>query len=218
MVPPSEGQAPHAGQPVVEAGVALGQAPAAVIMVHGRNAGPANILDLAMRFERPDLTYLAPAAAGGTWYPFSFMADIASNEPGISSGISVLNALVTRVEAAGIPKSRIVLAGFSQGACLTSEFAIRHPARYGGVLVFTGGAIGPPGTTWDGGQAFNGTPVFLGCSDRDAHVPESRARETAEVFRRLGADVTLRIYPGMGHVVNDDEIAFARGVLDRVVV
>ena len=211
---------PHAGQPVVEAGVALGQAPAAVIMVHGRNAGPANILDLAERFERPNLTYLAPAAAGGTWYPFSFMADSASNEPGISSGIAVLKALVTRIEDAGIPKARIVLAGFSQGACLTSEFAIRHPARYGGVLIFTGGAIGPPGTTWGppstGAPGFDGTPVFLGCSDRDAHVPESRARETADVFRRLGADVTLRIYPGMGHVVNDDEIASARSVLDTV--
>ena len=208
---------PHEGQPVAEAGVALGQAPAAVIMVHGRNAAPANILDLAARFERPNFTYLAPAAAGGTWYPFSFMADIASNEPGISSGIATLSALVTRVENAGIPKSRIVLAGFSQGACLTSEFAIRHPARYGGVLIFTGGAIGPPGTAWQaGGEVFGGTPVFLGCSDRDAHVPESRARETADVFRRLGADVTLRIYPGMGHVVNEDEIAFARGLLDAV--
>ena len=200
----------------MEGGIPLGQAPAAVIMVHGRNAGPANILDLATRFDRPNLTYLAPAAAGGTWYPFSFMADIASNEPGISSGIAVLNALVTRIEDAGIPKPRIVLAGFSQGACLTSEFAIRHASRFGGVLVFTGGAIGPDGTTWNSSGDFGGTPVFLGCSDRDAHVPESRARETADVFRRLGADVTLRIYPGMGHVVNDDEIAFARGVLDTV--
>ena len=216
---------PHQGQPVVEAGVALGEARAAVIMVHGRNAGPANILDLAARFERPALTYLAPAAAGGTWYPFGFMADIATNEPGISSGIAALHALVTRVENAGVPKSRIVLAGFSQGACLTSEFALRHPARYGGILVFTGGAIGPPGTKWaeasrngrdSGRQAFDGTPVFIGCSDRDAHVPEARARETADVFRRLGADVTLRIYPGMGHVVNDDEIAFAQGMLDAV--
>jgi len=214
---------PHEGQPVAEAGAALGQAPAAVIMVHGRNAAPANILDLAARFARPNLTYLAPAAAGGTWYPFGFMADIATNEPGISSGIAVLGALVSRIEHAGIPKSRIVLAGFSQGACLTSEFAIRHPARYGGVLVFTGGAIGPPGTTWNppppdarGARGFGGTPVFIGCSDRDAHVPEARARETADVFSRLGADVTLRIYPGMGHVVNDDEIAFAQGLLDAV--
>src|SRR5688572_27963342 len=140
---------PHGGQPVAEAGVTLGQAHAIVIMVHGRNAAPANSLALAARFERPTLTYLAPAAAGGTWYPYSFMADIASNEPGISSGIAVLHALVARVEQAGIPKSRIVLAGFSQGACLASEFAIRHPARYGGVLVFTGGAIGPAGTTWN---------------------------------------------------------------------
>ena len=211
---------PHEGQPVVEAGAPLGQAPAAVIMVHGRNAAPANILDLAKRFERPDLTYLAPAAAGGTWYPFSFMADIASNEPGISSGMAVLRALVTRIEAAGVPRSRIVLAGFSQGACLTSEFAIRHPARYGGVLVFTGGAIGPAGTEWNpplpDARGFDGTPVFIGCSDRDAHVPEARARETANVFSRLGANVTLRIYPGMAHVVNDDEIAFAQGMLDAV--
>ena len=207
---------PHEGQPVLEAGAPLGAAPAVVIMVHGRNAAPANILDLAKRFERPDLTYLAPAAAGGTWYPFSFMADIASNEPGISSGIEVLNALVARVERAGISRSRIVLAGFSQGACLTAEFAIRNASRFGGVLIFTGGAIGPPGTTWTEHGDFNGTPVFLGCSDRDAHVPETRARETADVFRRLGADVTLRIYPGMGHVVNDDEIAFAQGLLHTV--
>ena len=213
---------PHAGQPVVEAGAALGEAPAAVIMVHGRNAAPANILNLAAQFDRPHLTYLAPAAAGGTWYPFSFMADIASNEPGLSSAIGVLSALVSRVENAGIPKSRIVLAGFSQGACLASEFAIRHPARYGGVLVFTGGAIGPPGTTWApaspdaSARGFGGTPVFIGCSDRDAHVPEARARETADVFSRLGADVTLRIYPGMGHVVNDDEIAWAKDLLDAV--
>jgi predicted esterase len=207
---------PHRGQAVAEAGAPLGQSKAVVIMVHGRNAGPANILDLATRFARPQLTYLAPAAAGGTWYPNSFMADIASNEPGISSGIEVLKAMVARVERAGVPKARIVLAGFSQGACLTSEFAIRHPARYGGVLIFTGGAIGPEGTAWNDAGDFSGTPVFLGCSDRDAHVPESRARETADVFTRLGADVTLRIYPGMGHVVNDDEIAFAQGLLDAV--
>ena len=208
--------APHEGQPVAEAGAPLGQAPAVAIMVHGRNAAPANILDLAARFERPNVTYLAPAAAGRTWYPSSFMADLESNEPGISSGLEVLSALVARVERAGIPRSRIVVAGFSQGACLTAEFAIRHASRFGGVLVFTGGAIGPRGTTWNYPGDLAGTPVFIGCSDRDLHVPEVRARETAEVFGRLGADVTLRIYPGMAHVVNDDEIAFAQGVLDAV--
>jgi predicted esterase len=207
---------PHGGQPIAEAGVPLGQARAAVIMVHGRNAAPANILQLAARFDRPGLTYLAPAAAGGTWYPHSFMAEIVSNEPGLSSGLAVLGSLVSRVEAAGIPRSRIVLAGFSQGACLTSEFAIRNPSRYGGVLIFTGGAIGPEGTTWNAAGDFDGTPIFLGCSDRDAHVPESRARETADALSALGANVTLRIYPGMGHVVNDDEIAFAQRLLDDV--
>jgi predicted esterase len=205
---------PHEGQPVVEAGTPLGQSSAVVILVHGRNAAPANILDLVPRLDRPGLTYLAPAAAGRTWYPQGFMADIASNEPGLSSGIAVLEGLVTRVEQAGVPRSRIVLAGFSQGACLAAEFSIRHASRFGGVVIFTGGAIGPDGTTWPGGGDFEGTPVFLGCSDRDIHVPETRARETAEVFRRLGADMTLRIYPGMGHVVNDDEIAFAQGVID----
>jgi predicted esterase len=207
---------PHAGQPVLEAGVPLGQAPAAVIMVHGRNAGPANILDLVPRLARPNLTFLAPAAANGTWYPHSFMAEIASNEPGLSSGLGVLEALLTRTQAAGIPRSRIVLIGFSQGACLTAEFAVRHASRFGGVVVFSGGVIGPPGTRWDDAGRFDGTPVFLGCSDHDSHVPESRVSESAELFRRMGADVTKRTYPGMGHLVNDDEIAFAQELLAAV--
>ncbi len=206
---------PHESQPVVEAGVPLGESRAVVILVHGRNAAPANILDLARRFERPNLTYLAPAAANRTWYPQSFMADLASNEPGVSSGLEVLHALLERIEAAGVPRSHIVLAGFSQGACLVSEFAVRHATRFGGILVFSGGAIGPVGTTWDVGGNFEDTPIFLGCSDNDAHVPEVRVRETADVFTRLGADVTLRIYPGMGHLVNDDEIRFAQQILDR---
>src|SRR5580765_3888280 len=140
---------PHEGQPLVEAGLPLGRAPVVVIMVHGRSAAPANILDLAGRFDRPNLTYLAPAAADRTWYPNSFMADFESNEPGISSGIAVLASLVDKAEATGIRRSGIVLAGFSQGACLVSEFAIRHASPFGGVLVFSGGAIGPPGTRWN---------------------------------------------------------------------
>lgn len=207
---------PHEGGPVVEAGLPLGQGRAAVIMVHGRNAAPANILDLARRFERADVTYLAPAAAGRTWYPLSFMAPIAGNEPGVSSAIGVLATLVERVVNAGVPREHIVLCGFSQGACLISEFAIRHAARYGGLLVFSGGAIGAPGTTWPYAGAFDGTPVFLGCSDQDSHVPELRVRETADVFTRMGADVTLRIYPGMGHLVNDEELEHARQLIDRV--
>ena len=207
---------PHAGQPVIEAGVPLGQAPAAVIMVHGRNAGPANILDLVPRLARPNLTYLAPAAANRTWYPHSFMAGIASNEPGLSSGLGVLESLLARTQAAGIPRSRVVLLGFSQGACLTAEFAVRHASRFGGVVVFSGGVVGPPGARWDDAGRFDGTPVFLGCSDHDSHVPESRVSESAELFRRMGGDVTKRTYPSMGHLVNDDEIAFAQDLLAAV--
>ena len=207
---------PHEGQPLVEAGAPLGPGTPVVILVHGRNAAPPNILDLARRWDRPDLTYLAPSAAGRTWYPNSFMADIPGNEPGISSGLSVLASLVARVEAAGVARSRIVIAGFSQGACLASEFAIRHASRFGGLLIFSGGAIGPAGTTWHYEGRFDGTPVFLGCSDQDAHVPESRVRETADVFAGMGAAVTLRIYPRMGHLVNDDEIAAAQRLLDEV--
>lgn len=205
--------APHEGQPVIEAGAPLGTAPVAVVLVHGRNAGPANILDLAARFERPDLTYLAPAAAGRTWYPHSFLADIASNEPGLSSALAVLAALVARVEAAGVPRHRIVLAGFSQGACLAAEFAVRHPARYGAVVVYSGGVIGPPGTAWDHRGRFDGTPIFFGCSDVDSHVPEARVNESAALCQRMGGEVTRRIYPGMGHLVNDDEIAWMYGLL-----
>ena len=208
---------PHVGQPVMGAGPPLGRSPVVVIMVHGRNAGPENILDLVPRLARSNVSYLAPGAADRTWYPYSFMADIASNEPGLSSGLEVLRLLVARVEQAGVPRHRIVLLGFSQGACLTTEFAVRHSARYGGVAVYSGGAIGPPGTRWDELGQFEGTPIFLGCSDRDAHVPEPRVTESAELCARMGAAVTKRIYPGMGHLINDDEIRWTQDLLDSLV-
>jgi predicted esterase len=216
MVQPSASGEPHAGQPVAEAGLPLGLAPAAVIMLHGRGATPANILDLLPRLARPALTYLAPAAANRTWYPHSFMSDITSNEPGLSSGLAVIDSLINRIHAAGLPQSRVVLLGFSQGACLTAEFAVRRASRFGGVIVFSGGVVGPPGTRWNDAGRFDGTPVFFGCSDHDSHVPESRVNESAELFARMGAVVTKRIYPGMGHLVNDDEIACAQRLLDSV--
>jgi predicted esterase len=185
-------------------------------MVHGRGAGPENILDLVPLLGRPNASYLAPAAANRTWYPYSFMAEIASNEPGLSSGLAVLGGLVARAEAAGIPRDRIVVLGFSQGACLATEFAVRNPARYGGIVVFSGGAIGPPGTKWNESGHFDGTPIFFGCSDRDAHVPEARVIESAELCARMGAEVTRRIYPGMGHTIIDDEIAWAQDLLERI--
>ena len=192
-------------------------------MVHGRGAGPENILDLVPELGHPGVTYLAPAAANRTWYPYSFMADIAKNEPYLSSALSVLAALVSKVEGAGVRRDHIVMLGFSQGACLTTEFAIRNASRFGGIVAFSGGAIGPPGTTWDGlgvgsgeRRGFDGTPMFFGCSDVDAHVPAERVRESAAVCARLGADVTTRIYPAMGHLVNDDEIAWAQALFARL--
>ncbi len=208
---------PHAGEPLAAAGAPLGESPAVVIMVHGRNAAPPNILDLVPRFERSDFTYLAPAAAGRTWYPLSFMAEREKNEPGIASGLWVLEHLVAEIVARGISKTRILLLGFSQGACLTAEFAVEHADRYGGVILYSGGVIGAPGTAWDYPGSFGGTPVFLGCSDVDAHVPKTRVDESAALFTRMGATVTERIYPEMGHLVNEDEIAFTRALMNAVV-
>jgi predicted esterase len=207
---------PHAGQPVLAWGKPLGQAPIAVIMIHGRGAGPENILELAPVIGHSHATYLAPAAANNTWYPYSFMTEIAKNEPFLSSALSVVGSLVSEIENAGITRDHIVVMGFSQGACLTTEFAIRNASRFGGFVAFSGGAIGPAGTKWDERGRFDGTPMFFGCSDVDPHIPEERVRESAEVTARMGADVTTRIYPGMGHIVNDDEIAHARGMLEAI--
>jgi phospholipase/carboxylesterase len=207
---------PHGGQPVLARGRALGEGRAVVLMLHGRNAGPSNILELAAAFDHPDVTYLAPAAAGGTWYPMGFMAPTEQNEPGISSGISVVHALIERAVASGVPAERIVLLGFSQGACLASTAAQRRPDCYGGVIVYSGGLIGPPGTVWSAEGTLGGTTAFFGCSDRDAHIPEERVRASAAQYERMGAAVTTRIYPGMGHLVNPDEIAFARDLLAQL--
>ena len=193
-----------------------------VVMLHGRGAGPENILDLVPRLANPHFEYIAPAAPNRTWYPFSFMADIASNEPHLSNALAQVTAAVAAAEKSGVPRHKIVLLGFSQGACLATEFMIRNASRFGGLIAFSGGAIGPPGTTWatDGADGtelnFAGTPMFFGCSDIDAHVPESRVRESAALCVRMGASVTTRIYPGMGHLVNDDEIAQARALLSTL--
>jgi predicted esterase len=208
---------PHAGQPVMQTGADPARARAAMIMIHGRNAAPQNILELAPVFARPDFLYVAPAAAGGTWYPYSFMAPRERNEPGISSGLFVIESLVSDLLARGFASQQIMLLGFSQGACLTSEFSIRHPRRYGGVMALSGGLIGEPGTTWDDvTTSLDGTPVFLGCSDVDPHIPKERVLESEAVFRRLGANVTRKLYPGMGHTVSADEVTVVQTVMDEV--
>ena len=208
---------PHAGQPVLRRGPAPAQARLAVILVHGRGDSAAGILGLADGFDTPDVMWIAPQAASQTWYPYSFLAPMPQNEPGLSSGIKVIGDLVETLGAEGIPPERIVLMGFSQGACLSQEFAARHARRYHAVIGLSGGLIGPPGTPRDYPGTFDGTPVFLGCSDIDPHIPVERVRESAEVFRRMGAVVDERIYPHMGHTVNADEMSAVHTLLSAAV-
>jgi predicted esterase len=209
---------PHRDQPILTAGAPLDRAPAAMLMIHGRGASAEDILALAAELGHPELAYVAPQAAGSTWYPHSFLAPLASNEPFLSSALAAVAAALARVAAAGIPPERTVLLGFSQGACLATEFAARHARRYGGVAGLSGGLIGPDGTPRDYPGSLAGTPVFLGCSDVDPHIPAARVRESAEVLRRLGGEIDARLYPGLGHTVNRDEIAAVREMLGRLPV
>jgi len=184
-----------------------------MICVHGRGASAQDILGLAQEFGVTDVAYLAPQAAENTWYPYSFLQPIAQNEPGLTSGLKKIAEIIHSLNEQGVTPDRIVLLGFSQGACLSLEFAARHARRYAGVIGFSGGLIGPPGTPRNDEGAMEGTPVFLGCSDIDPHIPLARVHETADVFRQLGATVDERIYPAMGHLVNTDEIAVASTIL-----
>ena len=213
----TEARGPHQGQPVRTAGVPLENASAAMVMVHGRGATAESILTLADELAQPGFAYLAPQAAGNAWYPNSFLAPIPSNEPGISSGMAAIGAVLARIAAAGVPVNHTMLLGFSQGACLVLEFAARHAQRYGGVAGLSGGLIGPDGTPREYSGSLDGTPVFLGCSDVDSHIPKTRVEQSAEVLRRLGAEVTMRLYPGMEHTVNEDEIEFVRRMMAALV-
>src|SRR5438270_5158647 len=210
-------QGPHQGQPVLTAGEPLDKAKAAMIMVHGRGASAEDILSLTPELNQPGFAYLAPQAAGYAWYPNSFLAPIASNEPGLSSGLAVIASLLEQLTAAGIPPERTILLGFSQGACLSLEFAARNARRYGGIAGLSGGLIGPDDTPRDYTGSLARTPVFLGCSDVDFHIPKERVLQSAEVLQRMGGDVTKRLYPRMGHTVNRDELRFVQDMMQKLV-
>ena len=204
---------PHQNQPVRTSGAPLSQARGAVIMLHGRGATAESILTLASSLGMPDLAYLAPQAGGNSWWPQSFLAPIPGNEPGISSAMQAVEGVLETVVEGGIPLERTVLLGFSQGACLATEFVARHARRYGGVAGLSGGLIGPDATPRDYPDSLESTPVFLGCSDIDSHIPAERVRLTASTLERLGGTVTMRLYPGMGHTINEDELEAVRVML-----
>ena len=207
---------PHRGQPVLERGRPLGAAAGVVILLHGRGASASDILGLADALGERSLAYVAPQAAGGTWYPHSFLAPLRDNEPWLTSALAAIAALVGRADQAGIPRSRVVVAGFSQGACLATEFVARHASRYGGLIAFTGGLIGPMGTRFQYQGDLGATPVFLGAGDPDPHVPWARVEESASVLSGLGAAVTVRRYPGLGHAIDQDEIDEARKIVSKL--
>ena len=195
-------------------GQPLAAAKAVLIMLHGRGASAENILSLVPELDQPDFAYLAPQAAGNTWYPYRFLEPREKNEPHLTSALATISGLVEHVLGQGFGPEQIGLLGFSQGACLAVEWAARNPRRYGGVFVLSGGLIGDVLTPIPG--SLDGTPAFFGCSDVDFHIPKERVTESAEMLRTMNAEVTVRLYPGMGHTINEDEIAAVHGIMEKV--
>ena len=206
-------QDPHANPPMLQAGAPIDEARLVAVLLHGRGASAQDILTLSQEFGARDVAYLAPQAAGNTWYPYSFLMPIDQNEPSLSSALKVIGDLLASLADKGFPANRVALMGFSQGACLTLEFAARHAQRYAAIAAFSGGLIGPPGTARTYSGSFDGTPVFMGCSDVDPHIPLERVQESAEVFTRMNAHVDKRIFPHLGHTINAEEIDAVDAIL-----
>lgn len=201
---------PHANQPVRHVGAPLAEAKGAVVLLHGRGGSAEDILSLAQPLYREGLAYLAPQAAGHTWYPNSFLAPREANEPYLSSALAKVGSVVGELEAAGIARERILIAGFSQGACLATEFVASNPARYAGLIAFTGGLIGPPDMNLHHEGSLRGTPALFLSGDPDPHVPWHRVQASASELERMGAIVTARRYPGRPHTITAEEVDLAR--------
>lgn len=197
-------------------GTPLQQAKGAVVLLHGRGASARDILQLGEAFAPEGWAMLAPEAAGHTWYPYSFLAPRSQNEPWLTSALNRVDRIFQELQERGFAADRIVLAGFSQGACLTAEYAGTRPRRYGAVLAFTGGMIGPALDLEPLIGSFDGTPALFASGDPDPHVPWARVEETAERFRTAGAEVTLRRYPNRPHTVAREEVLLARELLERI--
>lgn len=210
-------EGPHQGQALATAGTPLEDAAAAMVLVHGRGATAESILQMGRQLHREGLALLAPQADRSTWYPDSFLQPVESNEPGRSSGLQAIDDAVGEATDAGVPTERVLVLGFSQGACLGSEYVARNPRQYGGLVAFSGGLIGETVDPFEFEGSLDGTPAFLSCSDSDPHIPEKRVHVTTETLERLDADVEERIYPGMGHGVNDDEVEYVEGMVADLV-
>ena len=191
---------------VITGGKKLNEASKALIMVHGRGASAENIIGLSSNLKVKDFALMAPQATNFTWYPYSFLVPPEENEPWLTSALSLLNELTGDITSAGISLKDIYFLGFSQGACLTLEFVTRHARKWGGVAAFTGGLIGDKLYPQNYRGDFHGTPVFIGTSNPDPHIPVKRVHETTKVLREMNASVTERIYPNMGHTICEDEI------------
>lgn len=203
---------PHGDTPVETTGTDLDEADAAVVMTHGRGATAFGMLQFASELPDDGVAFLAPQAANNAWYPQSFMAPMENNQPWLDSALAKVGDVVaTAADAVG--HEHVVLLGFSQGACLASEYVARNARAYGGLVALSGGLIGPEGTPWDYDGSLDGTPAFIGCDANDPHIPKARVHETTEVLEGLGADVTEQIYPNLGHGVNDEELEYAGDVV-----
>ncbi len=203
------GAIPHGADPA--------GAPLAAVLIHGRGRDAAEMIGLAGRIGLPQIAWRALQGKGGSWYPGKFMDPIEANQPHLDQTLARVEAEVQALEALGVPRRRIALVGFSQGACIACEYVHRHPRRWAALIAFTGGLFGPEGAVWDAPPALGGTPVLLSNGDRDDWVPWPRVEETAAVFQRMGAEVTLKLYPGRDHLVDDGEIDEARTILRRAV-
>jgi predicted esterase len=207
---------PHQGMPVRYGGSPVERAKGGMIMLHGRGAGAHDMLKLAEAFDEPQFFYAAPEAREQSWYPYDFADPVSDNEPGITSGLVVIDDMLKGLSALALPPEQIILFGFSQGACLVLEYAARNPRRYGGVVALSGCLLGPGDEPHDFEGSLEDTPVFLGSGEGDPHFPAQRVTAAADALTSLGAEMTMRLYPEPGHAVNDDEIRRIKGMIQAV--
>ena len=206
---------PHTGDDTLYKGLAPDKASRAMIMVHGRGASAESIAALADEIQADDFMYVIPRAAGNTWYPYRFIEPRQTNEPGISSGLTLIEIIVKSLNDNGINSDKIYFLGFSQGACLAVDYVARYPDKFGGVFALSGALIGQELNKQDYSGDLKNTPIFFGCSENDFHIPEERIHESAEIFKKLNAGVTTRIYPNLGHTINHDEIKFINHIINQ---